>query len=235
MEHKRWGVLIWHKTRVWGTCLLFWGVVFTQSPFQVSLFGQTRPSPITVQSGWTKLAHWQHTPTWPPFSATLSCGPGATKSQPSKGTKPSAYSFLPQSFPQEEKTIERFPGGNNWQHLRGWDSPQGGGCSQYLYLCRRNGPHLARRRGRSDSAIMRRTARSALWAFSWFCPDGKCSYRWGATWLLGSPARLPHREEGSSCKHIKQKMEWFMGRGTSHPDPMFSTHVDSQGSHLSNL
>lgn len=55
----------------------------------------------------------------------------------------------------------------------------------------------------------------------------------GSATALGSPARLLHREKGSSCKHIKQKTEWFMGRGISQHDPMFSTHVASQGSHLS--
>lgn len=54
----------------------------------------------------------------------------------------------------------------------------------------------------------------------------------GLSMVLGSPARLLHREKGSSCKLIKQETEWVTGRGICQHNLIFSTPMDSQESHL---
>lgn len=90
-------------------------------------------------------------------------------------------------------------------------------------LMQKKQTYLASHRGRNDSAITCRTARERA-------PTGEELP--GLSMVLGSPARLLHREKGSSCKLIKQEIEWVTGRGICQHNLIFSTRIASQGSHL---
>lgn len=117
--------------------------MFTQFPFQIYLLGEASPSVIMVQSGGTQLSPLA---THPNLATTFLCCSFLQSwcHQISAEQEDQALSLLlsTSELPPGRENRREIPGGNNQQHFRGRDSPQRGGCSQYLHLCKRNGPAL---------------------------------------------------------------------------------------------
>lgn len=107
VEHRRCGVFYYGIKLAYGGVFLYLGVLCSPSfPSRCISLGKPDHHQLRCRQEGRGLAHWPHTPTWPPFSVALSHSPSATNSQLSSGTKPSAYLPLPQSFPQQQRIIK---------------------------------------------------------------------------------------------------------------------------------
>lgn len=108
-----------------------------QFPFQIYLLEQARPSPVTVQPGGTQRGNSF------PCCSSRQCQCHHISAE--QRGELSACSSLPQILPPKRENHWETPGDSNQWYFRGQDSSQRGGCSQYSYFSKRNGPALPAR------------------------------------------------------------------------------------------
>lgn len=138
---------------------LFWGVMLSQFPFQVSLLEQARPSPITVQSGGTRLRSWA---THPNLATFLCCSlPQSQCHQISAEQRDQALQLAPlylKAYSKKGKP-SRHPRKQQAAPFQRLGFPAERRLQSIFILRQKKQTYLADCRGRNDGTITCRTAR----------------------------------------------------------------------------